>query len=804
MLGAAAVDALRLEVRRFEVQGLVQGVGYRPFVHRLATSLGLAGWVRNDGAQVLIEAIGAERQLEALQDALVREAPPLARVDRVVSRVVTHVPARTIGTHEEAAELEVDGFTIIGSIPAATVPGTAMQLAPDLGLCARCESELMDPTNRRHRHPFISCTDCGPRWSTVESLPYDRERTSMAAFALCPSCAREYDEPRDRRFHAEGIACPRCGPQLTASAADGESVGAGEQALEVAAALLRAGGIVALHGIGGFHLAVVAGNRVAVERLRQRKHRPVKPFAVMVRTPADAHRLVVLDDAGVALLQGPERPVVIAPARGDVAVAPNVAPGLGELGVMLPSTAVQHLLLQAVGEPLVMTSGNASGEPLAATPAEAWRDLAEIADLLLLHDRPVVAPSDDSVLRCEPQGVVVMRRARGWSPSRLSIPVPSPVPVLGLGADLKATVALAHGAHAWLSAHLGDQVSLAVQERTAATIARFVSLSQLTPALIACDAHPGYASTAMLGRWLARPESAPWYMDAVPEVLRVQHHHAHVAAVLAEHGVTRPVVALAFDGAGWGLDGTVWGGEVLVADLVSMRRVGALCEAPLLGGDLAAREPWRAAMGWLHEHPGVASAAVTRNLSEPQRHAVRHLAGHAATARTSSMGRLFDAAAAILQLTARNSYEGEAAARLEALAARRPWRPGIPFAFADGEPGTPWRLDPRAALDRLAAGVLGGADPAELAAQWHDDVAATAVGAAARALDDAGADVESTVVLCGGVFQNICLLHRVRAALDARGIRVLTARTLPPNDGAIAVGQVAIAAATFALSGSNR
>lgn len=780
------------EACQLVVQGVVQGVGFRPFVYRLASELGLAGTVRNDGARVIIDACGARGALDALHTRLLHDAPPLARVERVDVQPRTSDDVVNAGSHT---------FAIVDSTTATGAHGTAVRLTPDAGICDACEHELLDPQDRRFRHVFISCTDCGPRWSMLDALPYDRMRTRMQQFAMCDQCAREYGDPASRRFHAESVCCPRCGPTLSAFRADGAALGTGDDAIAAAVQAIRDGGVVALHGIGGFHLAVDATNPDAVARLRTRKQRPAKPFAVMVRTLDDARTRVTLDDVSADLLCCAKRPVVIA-AQGASAtaartgrVADNVAPGLRELGIMLPSTAVQHLLLHDAGVPLVMTSGNATGEPLAATPEDAWRDLAAIADVLLMHDRPVVAPTDDSVLRREPHGAVWLRRARGWSPARIALPVSASVPILGLGADLKATVALAQGPHAWLSPHLGDQAALAVQQRTAEAVARLVALSGVVPRVVACDAHPGYASTAMLARWCDDSGFAPWGHAEPPAVHRIQHHHAHVAAVLVEHGITRPVVALAFDGAGWGLDDTVWGGEVLVADCAHMERVGALSSAPLIGGDRAAREPWLAACGWLHGTVGAAYDAVTRNVPEAHIRVARRLAIHAGTRHTSSMGRLFDAAAAVLGVVSRNTYEGEAAARLEALAGREPLHAGRPFPLVTTADGV-WRFDPRPALARLAEAHAQGVEIAVLAAAWHDDVIATAVASALRALEDHVSMRRMTpmVALCGGVFQNVRLLHGVRTKLERRGVRVLTACNLPPNDGAIAVGQVAIAA----------
>lgn len=794
---SSCVPETDLATQQIVVHGLVQGVGFRPFVYRLAIGMRLAGTVRNDGARVTITVRGTRRTLARFAHALAHEAPPLSRVERIDVAEVDTLP-------DEVAHHR---FRIVESTGHPTASGSDLRLPPDAGICERCEAELMNPVDRRYRHLFISCTDCGPRWSMLETLPYDRVRTTMAPFPMCADCAREYADPADRRFHAESICCPHCGPRLEVHDASGASKGTGEHAIAAAVAVLRAGGIVAIHGIGGFHLAVDATNEEAVLRLRRRKHRPTKPLAVMVRTAAQLRQLVRLEAGSMPLLQRPERPVVVAPwmpdSRQVASIAPSVAPGLAELGVMLPSTALHHLLLHDVGGPLVMTSGNASGEPLAATPDEGLRDLQGIADVLLVHDRAVVAPSDDTVLRHADEGPVLLRRARGWSPAPQRLPLPAAEPMLALGADLKATVALAHGNIAWLSPHLGDQSSLAVQERTADTIARLVRLSGCVPTVVVGDAHPGYASTALLERWMAAPTVTPWaaWSGGAPfRVCRVQHHHAHVAAVLAEHGVLHPVVALAFDGAGWGLDGTVWGGEVMVGDLAHMQRVGTVMPAPLIGGDLAARVPWRAALGWLLETDGVALEAITAAVPPTHVQLARQLAQRAQVSRTSSMGRLFDAAAAVLQLTPVNSYEGEAATRLEAVAAPIAPRTGIAWPWVpagatalDG----PWRVDPREALERLAVRQRAGVPRAELAAMWHDDVAATSVRMALRALEEHAAALgpTPTVVLCGGVFQNVRLLALVRHALVARGLAVVTPRTLPANDGAIAYGQVAIAAA---------
>ncbi|HEY9504633.1 MAG TPA: carbamoyltransferase HypF, partial [Gemmatimonadales bacterium] len=568
-----------LSARQVHVTGVVQGVGFRPFVHRLALRHGLAGWVRNESGEVHIEVEGSERELMAFLRALRCEAPPLARVEEVES-----VPAVPLGAAR---------FSIRRSRPR---PGRRQPVPPDTGLCAACEAELFDPANRRYRHPFITCTDCGPRFTVIEALPYDRERTSMRAFRQCDECLKEYGDSADRRYHSETNCCPACGPRVWYEPAGSTDRVDGDAGLEQAAALLRAGGILALRGLGGFHLAVDAIDDVAVRRLRQRKHREAKPLAVMVRTLAEAETVGAVGPAEARLLASAERPIVLLSRRGDAALAPSIAPGLDAVGVVLAYTALHHLLLELAGRPLVMTSGNRSEEPIAIGNPEARSRLGSIADGFLLHDREIVSRYDDSVVRLAGNATVMLRRARGYAPLPLPLPVATPIPLVAVGPHLKNTFTLAVDDRAYPSQHIGDLETLETLQHFEEALARLRRLFSVSLAVAVRDLHPGYFSTRVaeamgLGR-----------------VIPVQHHHAHVAAVMAEHGRTAPVVGVAYDGTGYGDDGRIWGGELLACDLSGYRRLAHLRYVPIPGGDLGARTPWRAAAGYLAAEPSVAAA----------------------------------------------------------------------------------------------------------------------------------------------------------------------------------------------------
>ena len=754
---------------RVHVQGLVQGVGFRPFVHRLALRHGLGGWVRNASGEVEIALEGPPREIDAFLAELRAEAPPLARIETVEREIAVPTGARA--------------FTIA---PSAVDPAERQPVSPDVATCAACLRELFDPADRRHRYPFITCTDCGPRYTVISAMPYDRERTSMAAFAQCPACLAEYGRPADRRYHSETNSCPTCGPRLWYVAKTGVRTTGTEPALGSAVTLLKEGGVLALRGLGGFHLAVDATDAGAVARLRRRKRREAKPFAVMVRTVEEARRLVELDDEEETCLSGPERPIVLATLRAGHGLAEGVAPGLDRVGILLAYTPLHHLLLEGVGRPLVMTSGNLSEEPIAIDNADALERLGRIADGFLLHDRGIVSRYDDSVVRVAEGRTIHLRRARGFAPLPLALPVAPPVPLLAVSAHLKNTFTLVHGRAAYVSQHIGDLENLETLRHFRDTVDRWSSLFAVTPEAAACDLHPGYLSTRIAEELKLRP------------LIRVQHHHAHIAAILAEHQETRRVIGVAFDGTGYGEDGHVWGAEFLIADLAGYRRFAHLRYAPLPGGDLAAREPWRAALGYLTLEPAARRAfavafdgvpATARDLADAQTRC------HLNAPLASSMGRLFDAAAAILGVQNGRQYEGQAAMRLEALAGRRAGHAIVMPADA-GNDGTVV-IDPLPLLVALGERRQAGADPADLAADLHETIAAMTTRLVVRAREETGIDLAA---LGGGVFQNARLVSTIDTALTARRFRVLHPRRLGPNDGAISYGQAAVAAARLTPS----
>jgi hydrogenase maturation protein HypF len=781
---SSATAPATLAAARVRVSGVVQGVGFRPFVHRLAMRYGLGGWILNTAGDVQIQVEGAPERIAAFTRALAAEAPPLARIEG----------------------LEVDacspaGLATFRILESRDDPARRQPVSPDVALCAACEAELFDPANRRYHYPFITCTDCGPRFTVIDAMPYDRQRTSMRVFAQCPTCLSEYRTPGDRRYHSETNSCPECGPRvwLEAPTDPGRQPGvSGDPGLapgvspsadtiREAAQLLAHGKIVAIRGLGGFHLAVDATNETAVQRLRARKHREAKPFAVMVRTLVEARYLAQVSPAEARLLTSPERPIVLLKRLTDPerqpGVAPSLAPGLDTLGVMLAYTPLHHLLLDRVKRPLVMTSGNASEEPIAIGNADARRRLACIADAFLLHDREIVSRYDDSVVRMAGSAPVFLRRARGYAPLPVDLPFESPQPLVAVGPHLKNTFTLVHGARGYVSQHIGDLENLETLEHFRVTLAAYERLFRIAPEVAARDLHPGYLSTRVASEL------------GLERTIPVQHHHAHVAAVLAEHRVTEPAVGVAYDGTGYGDDGRVWGAEILVADLAGYRRAGHLRYAPLPGGDLAARTPWRAALGYLSLDPAAAQG-FTRALADVS-DAERTVAG-TQIARAlnaplaSSMGRLFDAAAAVLGVRSVARYEGQAAMELEALAGTRPAQP-LPFPVAQDAHGT-WILDPVPLLAALGERLAGGVHPGDLAAAFHESVAAATDELAAVIATHAGT---RTVALSGGCFQNARLFDSIRRRLEARGLRVLVPRRLGPNDGAVSFGQAAVAAAVL-------
>jgi hydrogenase maturation protein HypF len=722
--------------KQVRVAGTVQGVGFRPHVYRLAHELSLDGFVLNDAQGVLLEVEGPAGVIDQFVERLRSEAPPLARIE--------HVDAAEVAATGER------GFLIVGSRGGGERDAP---ISPDTATCADCLGELLDPADRRYRYPFINCTNCGPRFTIVRGVPYDRPLTTMADFEMCSRCLAEYEDPLDRRFHAQPNACPDCGPTLGFGAARGEA------ALDAALAALEAGAILAVKGIGGFHLACRADDVAAVQRLRGRKHREDKPFALMVADVDAARRLVALDPGEEELLVSRARPIVIADRLADADVAPEVAPGSRELGVMVAYSPLHHLLV--ADRPLVMTSGNISDEPIAFEDADAAGRLTPIAEAFLVHDRPIHTRTDDSVVRAG----VMLRRSRGYVPDSLELPVAAARPLLACGAELKNTFCLAKGTRAWVSHHIGDLKNYETLLSFREGVAHFERLFAVTPELVVHDMHPDYLSTREA-------------LEFDGPTLAVQHHHAHLAAALAEHGETGPAVGAIFDGSGYGTDGTVWGGEILVGDLTSFERVGHLWPVALPGGDRAVAEPWRMACAWLIAATGEDSPpmpATFAGVVDPKRwRAVAQLARSAP--RTSSVGRLFDAVAALCGVRSVVNFEGQAAIELEGLA-----DPGERGAYQlDAS------LDARALILAVSADVAAGVPVGLISARFHNGLArGTAAAVRATGLD--------TVVLSGGVFQNRLLAARALAELA--DLRCLVPRLLPAGDGGISYGQAAVAAA---------
>lgn len=773
--GPAGIDAPRR--LRIRVEGVVQGVGFRPHVHRLATAEGLAGHVHNDEHGVVIEVEGGSTGLDRFRRRLRDEAPVLARIERV---------------REE--EIEPSGERRFAIAPSRAGGAADALVAADTATCADCLAELRDPADRRYRYPFTNCTNCGPRFTIVRDVPYDRPATTMAGFAMCARCRAEYGDPADRRFHAQPNACPDCGPRAVLREArtwtELTDPAAGD-AIEATARALLAGRIVAVKGIGGYHLAARADDEAAVATLRARKHREDKPFAVLAPSLEAARALVELSGADERQLTGPRRPIVVARSRPGAPVAPAVAPGSADLGVMLPYSPLHHLLAADAGLPLVLTSGNVADEPIAFADADARERLAAIADLFLLHDRPIHVRTDDSVLRTLDPDVrvepLLIRRSRGWVPEALGLPVDAP-PLLAAGAELKSTFSVARGRRAWVSHHVGDLKSFEALSAFRAGVAHFERLFAIAPRHVAHDLHPDYLSTRYA---LERDDLEP---------IAVQHHHAHLAAALAEHGLRGPAVGAIFDGAGHGPDGTVWGGEVLAGGLDGCERAGMLFPVRLPGGDAAAREPWRMACSWLAEAlgrddppiPATLSGAVGGARWEQVCELVR--TGVAAPP-TTSAGRLFDAVAALAGIRHAISHEGQAAAELEAIAdAGEAAGDGYPIPLVERGEG-PVLIDAREAIRAVVADVGSGVPAAAVSGRFHAGLAVATARACARVASDRGLD---RVVLSGGAFQNRLLLERAWRELESAGLEVLAPVALPPNDGGISYGQAAVAAAAIA------
>lgn len=756
--------ASRMIASRIRVTGVVQGVGFRPFVWRLAQELALSGWVRNDAEGVEIAAEGSAAALAALLERLRSEAPPLARVDGVYA-----LAAQPAGCQD----------FLIAASQAGRVNTT---IGHDTAPCAECLAELFDPRNRRHHHAFITCTHCGPRFTVTRSLPYDRAQTSLAPHPLCPACAAEYADPADRRFHAETTCCPDCGPRLVLKDAQGEPL-PGEPVAETLR-LLREGCIVAIKGLGGFHLVCTADDPAAVARLRARKAREEKPFALLLANLASAAAYAEIGAGDGELLLCPERPIVLLKKRAACdRKLPGIAPGLAWLGAMLPATPIQYLLFHdAAGRPpgrdwlevpqdlvLVATSANPGGEPLVIADDEALARLSGIADAVLGHDRDIVVPCDDSVLR----GGRFIRRARGFTPRSIRLAGPGPN-VLALGGHFKNTICVTRNDEAFVSQHIGDLDNAASCLLHEESVARLLALTDLAPEIVVCDLHPDFHSSRFAAAFAAA--------RGLP-LVAVQHHHAHVAAVLAEHGHQGPVLGLAADGVGLGEDGGAWGGELLYVDGRLCRRLGSIAPLPLPGGDRAAREPWRMAAAALWRL-GRGDEIVTRFSAQPAAVGLASVLDKGTNCPpTSSLGRVFDAAAALLGVRAVAAFEGQAAMLLEGLGERS----GAATPLAGG-----WHLGLDHSLDLLPllAVLADATDPESAAAQFHATLAAALAEWVLGAAQEKGL---ATVALAGGCFVNDLLTRALVARLEETGLRVLAARQLPPNDGGLSLGQAWVA-----------
>ena len=762
MTAVLVSSAQRRVGARITVRGAVQGTGFRPFVYRLAGALGLAGSVRNTPYGVLIVVEGPEAAVQEFGRRLGADAPPAA-----VVRGIEVVPAAPAGADRFAIEAsDADGELEVAMLP-------------DLATCPDCLRELNDPGDRRYRYPFLNCTACGPRLSIIEGLPYDRPLTSMRGFRLCPDCAAEYDDPQDRRFHAQPVACPRCGPRLVFEGRDRDAPPGATYPLEAAAAVVKSGKILALKGLGGYQLIVDARDGAAVARLRARKGREAKPFAVMFPSLDVVRRVARVGESEAALLASASAPILLLPLVDRSTVSSEVAPGLHSVGAMLPYSPLHHLLLARLGFPVVCTSGNFSEEPMAIEADDARVRLGAIADAFLHHDRPIARPVDDSVARVVDGQLLVTRRARGFAPLPVALTASLPT-VRALGGHLKNTVAWSHGTQIIASQHIGDldhPLSLGALSRT---VEDYERLYALRPEAVACDLHPDYATTR-----LAEASGLP--------VIRVQHHHAHVASAMAEHDLQGEVLGVAWDGTGLGTDGTIWGGEFLRASPSAFRRVARLRPFWLPGGEAAARQPWRSALGVLHglvgealwdlDLPPVAHARNRRQVLETL------LRSTSCSALTSSAGRLFDAVASLLGLRQESGYEAQAAMLLEQIAP--PVAAGAyPYSLVerrtdDGAPlvDLDWRPAIRGVLEDLGRGTSAST----VAGRFHVTMARM-IAATAEWMG------LGRVVLTGGCFQNAALVSLATRELTARRFEVVTHRRIPPNDGGLAVGQALVAA----------
>jgi hydrogenase maturation protein HypF len=788
----SSVMGTTIQRRRILVQGIVQGVGFRPFVYGQAQRRSLAGFVLNDSQGVTIEIEGSLDALDSFQQALSEQAPPLARIDAVTTELIPpcHENSFSIAYSQKSAE-------------------RLALISPDCAICEDCLHELFDPADRRYCYAFINCTNCGPRFTIVQDVPYDREKTTMQIFPMCPACKAEYDDPLNRRFHAQPNACPVCGPQVrvqpvtdfTQPSNQGEDAAAADP-ISVVAQQLAQGAIFAIKGLGGYHLACDALNAEAVQRLRQRKHREAKPFALMVPDLETAHLLCEVSEAEAALLQSHRRPIVLIERRADCPVAPDVAPFGSTLGLMLPYTPLHYLLLdtfasvietgqglrplRTTARPavLVMTSGNLSDEPIAYRDDDARQRLPSIAEGILTHNRDIHMRCDDSVLRIVAGGVQFLRRARGYAPEPVPLSAELPMPLLACGGHLKNAFCLGKGRQAFVSHHIGDLENLETLTSFREGIEHFQRLFDIYPQAIAYDLHPEYLATK-------------YALDTdIPQKIGVQHHHAHIASVLAEHRLSRPVIGIAADGTGFGTDGAIWGCEILVADLTDFERLAHLAYVPLPGGEQAVRQPWRMAATYLAQAYG----AAFQELDIPFVHQLDHakwrtlaqmVARSLNSPLTSSLGRLFDAVAALIGLRSEVLYEGQAAIELEMVATKDVQAQLYPFALQRHE-GKPVMLDVAPTIRAIVSDIQKGLPVPQIANNFHRTIAELLVVASVEARERTGLN---SVALSGGVFQNRLLLETLITRLEGMNFQVYINRRVPPNDGGLSLGQLAIAAA---------
>jgi hydrogenase maturation protein HypF len=742
--------------RRFHITGIVQGVGFRPFVYGLATDLGLTGYVRNDARGLVVEVEGGTTKIDAFRSALAEHPPPLAVLEAIAEE-----------------DLIVVGDGVFRIEESVTRGAGSTPVSPDAATCAACLQELFDPLDRRYRYPFINCTNCGPRFTIVTSVPYDRANTTMASFEMCALCRAEYDSPTDRRFHAQPIACPECGPRLRLSPdADRSS---DVSPLDELIASLRRGAVVAVKGLGGYHLACDAFDEMAVAELRRRKAREEKPLAVMVASLTDAHALAELSPAETDVLDSDRRPIVLVKKRVGSALAPSVSPGDRYVGLMLPYTPLHHLLLAGMGTPLVMTSGNHADEPILFLDDQAHERLGEVADVILWHDRPIRMRCDDSVVRVVDDRVYPIRRSRGLAPAPIYVTPPFKVPVMGAGAQLKHTFCLGKDDRAIVSQHIGDLQSYEAMIAFDDARTHFTELFGVAPEVLGHDLHPDYLST----KWATTQTSS--------RVVAVQHHHAHIASCLADNGRSDRVLGLALDGTGAGDDGTLWGCELLVCDLAGYERESHLRYVPVPGGEAAIKEPWRMAAVYLDRIFGPGAIDLDLDLvhtTGPSWGPILKMAAQNINSpQASSAGRLFDAVAALCCERYSVTYEGQAAAALEQIADAQV-TDAYPCALRSNE------IQGDELVAAVVEDLLAMAPPAVVAARFHNGLAAVLADAASAARDRHGL---STVALSGGTFQNVLLVTRTRLELRQRGFEVLVHRQVPPNDGGISLGQAVVA-----------